>query len=1144
MAKLLVSLVMLAVSSVFADAQQNFTTAGKDFWLTFTKNLPANTADLQTEIRIATTNATNVTLTYTSLTGTGKTQNISIPENTIYPVILSNEKRDAVYFQNDGTVMSNSKSLHIISDQPVSVYAISMNKHAGDATNVLPANALGTDYYHISYSAHTDNDAMTLIATEDSTSVDIYDKNSVKKKSGTLNRGEVWHLPLASDMTGYRVVSNKPVAHFVNNGKTMLPDSSKNNADNLFQQMAPVNSWGKSFFVPSINRAGQKYLRIRIVASQDGTTIQQNGGTVKAGSLSLSKKGSFVELEINDAAEGCFITSDKPVGVCEFLLSYDYEGTTAVSYGGPAQVWIPPIEQATVKTTISPFYHTGITEHYALIITPEYNKDETAVTVSGTTSYLTGVKWFNNQASGYSFAKYPLSNASYTFKNSAGLTVLAAGLGQSESYFYLAGASAYNLNMMFKVNGTHYSNIMGQTICTNTVSLSATVLYAATPLDLKWFVNNKEIIQARNKLTCDTILPSGKYNVRLEVKDINNTVQTSTTDFTIAIPVIKAPAKIYAGKTANLLPSTGGTWKSSNPKIATVDNNGLVKSIAEGKVQFTFTSTDGCSTVSDTVILLATQKIKAVSDTILFIFNDSVKLDALANDLFDCDKSQVVVDTVAGSGLSKGSLVINADKTFTYTSNKNEFGIDSIKYFIACGTDVSSAKIYFVISSPISSNNIACAGTQISIGMLAIPDVQYYWYDAPTGGKLLDTSPANEKTITKDNTNEQSWYLSIKYKEYTSSSRYKISVFKSGICGTENPEDCATDGRLLFREDFGGNSTVAPRVSSTGLPAKVTEYNFKNTDKLKPNDYALVKYVDNVAANYSWQQKFSDHTNLNDLKRGYMFLVDADDNPGKFYETKITGLCDNIRKLYFSVWVANVIPANNTTAKQDPRLKFDLYDSNNNLVGTYTTPKVPRDAKGSVKWRNYGLTFNPNGRSSLILKIYNNEKGSNGNDFAIDDIEIHLCVPSININTPLSDTVCFGSSYTFNASYTDDGTYGNLLTYRWEYSAVDDTQATWTTVKEGTANSSTLNTSFTLNNIAVEDEGYYRLLVANSATIDYANCRNVSKSTYLHVKTHEVHNDVAMTVYDQPIKNINVMANDSLSCCTDLTKLKIDTVAG
>jgi hypothetical protein len=76
---------------------------------------------------------------------------------------------------------------------------------------------------------------------------------------------------------------------------------------------------------------------------------------------------------------------------------------------------------------------------------------------------------------------------------------------------------------------------------------------------------------------------------------------------------------------------------------------------------------------------------------------------------------------------------------------------------------------------------------------------------------------------------------------------------------------------------------------------------------------------------------------------------------------------------------------------------------------------------------------------------------------------------------------------------------GSSLVYRWQYSATDDPQAVWTTVNSGTANTSTLNTTFTLNNVTVANEGYYRLVVANSATVDHVNCRNVSKSIYLHV---------------------------------------------
>ena len=68
-------------------------------------------------------------------------------------------------------------------------------------------------------------------------------------------------------------------------------------------------------------------------------------------------------------------------------------------------------------------------------------------------------------------------------------------------------------------------------------------------------------------------------------------------------PSTGGATEVCEGATANVTPSTGGTWSSSNTGIATVTNGGLVTGVSAGSVTLTFTETaTGCSSdVSFTV---------------------------------------------------------------------------------------------------------------------------------------------------------------------------------------------------------------------------------------------------------------------------------------------------------------------------------------------------------------------------------------------------------------------------------------------------------------------------------------------------------------------------------------------------------------
>jgi hypothetical protein len=56
----------------------------------------------------------------------------------------------------------------------------------------------------------------------------------------------------------------------------------------------------------------------------------------------------------------------------------------------------------------------------------------------------------------------------------------------------------------------------------------------------------------------------------------------------------------------------------------------------------------------------------------------------------------------------------------------------------------------------------------------------------------------------KDATDLQSWWVEPRYKGHVFP-RYRVDLKLSAYCKITDPTDCAADGTVLFREDFGGN---------------------------------------------------------------------------------------------------------------------------------------------------------------------------------------------------------------------------------------------------------------------------------------------------------------------------------------------------
>jgi hypothetical protein len=213
-----------------------------------------------------------------------------------------------------------------------------------------------------------------IVATVDGTT--ISENGSLKS---TLNAGEVYSCYFAGDGTGKHITSSHPVAYYVTNACTNVPQSVSF-CDCLYQQMAPVNAWGNNFLVPT------------------------NGG--------------------------CFISSDKPVAVTAYLTGSQY---VSPNKGDPAMAWVPPVEQMIAGTAIAPFAPgsaTSLNEHYALVVTPTATRSQTTVAIGASSpAALSGGSWTagsGTAGSAYSFYAMPLAdiNSSYYFYNPNGLTVM------------------------------------------------------------------------------------------------------------------------------------------------------------------------------------------------------------------------------------------------------------------------------------------------------------------------------------------------------------------------------------------------------------------------------------------------------------------------------------------------------------------------------------------------------------------------------------------------------------------------------------------------------------------------------------------------------------------------------------------------
>ena len=322
-----------------------------------------------------------------------------------------------------------------------------------------------------------------------------------------------------------------------------------------------------------------------------------------------------------------------------------------------------------------------------------------------------------------------------------------------------------------------------------------------------------------------------------------------------------------------------------------------------------------------------------------------------------------------------------------------------------------------------------------------------------------------------------------------------ITLFLSAVTafGAEN-------GTVLFKEDFGGNSLNDPPYGSPPLPDGVIEgllYSSHLWD-MKKNGYSIRKeaikratYQGNHTYN-GWYAEFGDHTHEGDLTRGNFLQIDLDYKEATFYNVKVDDLCENT-DLTFSFWGHPV------NASVNAPVTLTIEDENGNVLNSET---FYINCK-AYKWQYFSMPFTvPVGQTSIVYRVYSGA-GGNGGDFALDDIEILLNTPPVEVNMP-DDSLCVGSNFTIKAKFDNtNSSYIEPVTYTWYKNTTKDYTKNWEKVGKGPA--------LSFENLSEAEAGYYKVQVSSAGVeSNFSLCESASDIVPILVKRC----DIDITLYD------------------------------
>lgn len=432
---LLTGLCLYFFSVFVLNAQSN---EGTNFWCGFMEHI-----DINQNTKVAMITSKQNTSGTISVPGQDWQQSFNVAANDVTLITLpsSTETRGSESISNTG--------INIQSIDPVSVYIHQYISMRSEASIVLPVETLGSEYFTMTYEGYEQEgdiypSEFLVVATQDETSITITvsdrtrgGRNAGSRISVTLNAGDTYQVQAAvgsGDLTGSKVVGDKPFALFSGNSWTEVPVGC-GFRDNLLEQMYPVDAFGRRFV--TVPNASVTFDVFRILASEDNTRIEVRGLNTIEYELDA---GEFVEYS---GAVSTYIVANKPIVVAQFNVGASCNGHTL---GDPSMVVLNSIEQTRDTVTLFNSRFEAITENYINIITRTADAD--FVTFDGTPLVSQGVDFFPVAGNpDYSFARVFVNAGAHTIiSEGCGVIATAYGYGNVESYAYSGGASFSKIN--------------------------------------------------------------------------------------------------------------------------------------------------------------------------------------------------------------------------------------------------------------------------------------------------------------------------------------------------------------------------------------------------------------------------------------------------------------------------------------------------------------------------------------------------------------------------------------------------------------------------------------------------------------------------------------------------------------------------
>ena len=735
----------------------------------------------------------NVTV---KINGTAYVKNYVVPANSVITSDIL--PKTGIY---DARLLVDGKSdrgISIVSDVPIVAYAHIYGPTMSDASLLLPVSTYGTQYTALTTRQNYATDTYSwaiVVAAYDSTRVEITPANRTLNGRPAdvpfvvnLNKGEIYQvlgaiLPGSTaegyDMTGtlIKAIPNDngrclPIAVFSGSSRTNIGCGNSNpsgSGDNILEQNFPYSAWGKKYLVASTSNSGAAnslQSNVYRVAVKDPATVV----TVNGVQLTNLVDNFYYQFE---SSSSDVIEADQPIIVAQIMVSSFGSGCPSISGSGdPSMIYVSPVEQGIKRAGMYRNTRNTITTQYLTLIIP--NAGLASLRIDGQQApfdhqythadpnYTVVVKRWS-----------PTSSAQVIVESDSAFTAIMYGYGTNESYGYNAGTLVRNLNSRPSITNVRGNGQPSPYTCLNTPFAISTQL-SVKPVTLTWNLSavpqmtpNANVIE-NNPVPSDSTLVNGTmfYTFNLpgtfsvsaagqfvipivinhpDIEGCNNSLETSllvdvrpspSVDFTVNSGCLGDPSTFTAATTSNGVNITAWNWDFGNGETETTSSHTLTYSTpGTYNVTLDIVTQDGCVGDSTVPVVIGDRPTVTVVD-------DSLSICGGSTATFEVQSPQPGI-TYTWWDSQTGGTLLHTGATFPTTATSNTvywleaaagscISVNRVRVALGVGNTLSVSLVQSVFE--------ICSEGPVTFEVLnPIPGATYTWYDAQTGGTVVNT---------------------------------------------------------------------------------------------------------------------------------------------------------------------------------------------------------------------------------------------------------------------------------------------------------------------------------------------------------------------------------------------------------------------